>query len=67
MERGTGGQGFVDSHPGVLSLKFAKQKHCHPERSLARSLRQTQSKDLRLHFINYAANFRRSTLAAKNN
>ncbi len=27
--------------PGVTSLKFAKQKRCHPERSLSRSLRQT--------------------------
>ena len=31
-----------------MSLKFVKQEPGHPKRSLARSLRQTQSKDL--HF-----------------
>jgi len=36
---------------------------CHPERRLARSLRQTESKDLRLHFGNYAMNFWDTTLA----
>ena len=32
------------------SIKFASHTRCHPERSLARIARQTQSKDLRLFF-----------------
>jgi hypothetical protein len=36
-----------------LSLTFASQMPCHPERSLPRSLRQTESKDLRLFFDEY--------------
>src|ERR1700679_1049565 len=36
---------------------------CHPERSWVRFLRPTESKDLRLHFGHYAANFRLRTLA----
>src|ERR1022692_2532675 len=35
---------------------------CHPERRLARILRQSQSKDLRLGTSTYAMNFRDSTL-----
>jgi hypothetical protein len=46
------------------SLKSARQKRCHPERSLARFLRQTQSKDLRLHFGNHATNFRLRSLSS---
>jgi hypothetical protein len=30
----------------------------HPERSLARSLRKTESKDLHLHFVGNAENFK---------
>ena len=34
----------------VLSLTLIQQLTCHPERSWERSLRPTESKDLRLHF-----------------
>ena len=34
---------------GVPSRSFVQQKRCHPERSLSRFLRQTESKDLRFH------------------
>jgi len=34
----------------VPSLKFASKIRCHPERSLPRLVRQTESKDLRLSF-----------------
>ena len=40
----------------VLSRKFIKNA-CHPERSLARTLRQTESKDLRLRLQTSATNF----------
>ena len=44
--------------PGVLSLKFASKHNCHPEQSLPRSLRQTESKDLRLLLPFSASKFR---------
>jgi hypothetical protein len=37
--------------------------NCHPERNLARLLRQMESKDLRLHFGTYAMHFWDTTLA----
>jgi hypothetical protein len=35
-------------HSSVLSLKYVSKESCHPERSRARFVRPTQSKDLRL-------------------
>ncbi len=49
---------------GAPSPKFASKMLCHPERSLARRLRQTEPKDLHLtHFMN-ALNFWDATLEA---
>jgi hypothetical protein len=47
---------------GVLSQRYASQNRCHPERSWARILRPTKSKDLRLLFANDAMNFGDNTL-----
>ena len=55
--------GWKPKPASVVSQKFIPQKRCHPERSWARFLRPTESKDLRLHFGNHATNFRLRTLA----
>ncbi len=39
--------------PVLPSDEIIQQSHCHPERSLPRVLRQTQSKDLRLFFAKF--------------
>ena len=49
----------------VLSQKIHVKIDCHPERRLARTLRQSQSKDLRFRGPIYAANFRDATPGAK--
>jgi len=47
-----------------MFLKFVSKIRCHPERSLARFLRQTQSKDLRFGTSTYVMNFGNTTLAS---
>jgi hypothetical protein len=49
--------------PTVVSPEFIHKKLCHSERSWARFLRPTESKNLRLHFGNHATNFQLRTLA----
>jgi len=44
---------------------FVYKLNCHPERSWARSLRPTQSKDLLLRLWTYATNFRFTTLGTR--
>jgi hypothetical protein len=44
------GEQIPNSKQSVIYKTVIYQKNCHPERSMARSLRQTQSKDLRLLF-----------------
>ena len=41
---------YMSIHHSVLSPNFLSKMRCHPERRLARILRQSKSKDLRLHF-----------------
>jgi len=49
----------------VLSQKSISKKSCHPERSLTRFLRQTESKDLLFGISIYAMNFRDTALAQR--
>jgi hypothetical protein len=48
--------------PLVWRLRSSLQKCCHPERSLARCLRQTEAKDLHFNGLTDAMNFRDRTL-----
>jgi hypothetical protein len=48
--RGKSNKLSLSDETNNLSSCTEKQTNCHPERSLARFLRQTQSKDLRLFY-----------------